>query len=383
MKKATVKNSLLEDFKNFEEKFKQEKENEIELEKLRKIFVQTFSKEKIPALSLDDYVVGKQNDKSFCNYLETCLKELGDMHCSTAIRFGVYYGKYGNDNKKNYRYAKKFGKSVEESFYNVKQEILKLLEDGKNKNFQGIKNNKISTIYKGKILVTYFPEKYLNIFSDEHLDYFLVNLNMSDALIFETLEKQEKLLDFKNNNSTTIKWSNYMFSYFLYDKFGKPPKNQNLQEFIEDERIKKEINEEFPSDYLQSDTIYKGAKDKPTPVINEGGIVYPRNKKYSIQALANANFSCEIESTHPSFIRKNGINYTETHHLIPMRFQKNFQNSLDIPENIISLCSNCHNQIHYGKDANKLIKQLYEQRKDFLKNAQLEISLKNLLNMYK
>lgn len=66
-----------------------------------------------------------------------------------------------------------------------------------------------------------------------------------------------------------------------------------------------------------------------------------------------------------------------------MQYQKDFEKSLDVPENIVSLCSNCHNQIHYGRDAKTLIKFLYDQRKDLLKTAQIYVEFKDLLKMYK
>ena len=37
---------------------------------------------------------------------------------------------------------------------------------------------------------------------------------------------------------------------------------------------------------------------------------------------------------------------------------------------------------HYGKDADKLIAKLYEERKNVLKNVGIEISLDRLLAMY-
>lgn len=65
-----------------------------------------------------------------------------------------------------------------------------------------------------------------------------------------------------------------------------------------------------------------------------------------------------------------------------MSYQDRYDVSLDEEENIISLCSNCHNQIHYGKDADILIKKLYDERKWFLKNVGINIDLEHLLRMY-
>ena len=86
---------------------------------------------------------------------------------------------------------------------------------------------------------------------------------------------------------------------------------------------------------------------------------------------------------HPTFIRRNtDKNYTEPHHLVPMSCSDQFDVSLDVEENIVSLCSNCHNEIHYGKNADILIKKLYWERKEDLEKAGICISMEKLLNAY-
>ena len=119
------------------------------------------------------------------------------------------------------------------------------------------------------------------------------------------------------------------------------------------------------------------------PLQSQGRIVYIRRKEISINALKRAGHLCEVDNRHPGFIRKSdGTNYTEPHHLIPMCMQRFFENSLDVEANIVSLCSNCHNLLHYGKDKVEILKQLYDLRKNELKEAGIEISFTDLLDMY-
>ena len=109
-----------------------------------------------------------------------------------------------------------------------------------------------------------------------------------------------------------------------------------------------------------------------------------RDRNVAENALRLANFKCEIDNTHPLFIRrKSNITYTEPHHLIPMKYYDNFNYSIDVENNIVSLCSNCHNNIHYGKGWEDLIKILYDKRKKLLEKAGLTIELADLFNMYK
>lgn len=123
---------------------------------------------------------------------------------------------------------------------------------------------------------------------------------------------------------------------------------------------------------------------KKDALIQEGSKVYPRDKNIAQRALIRANHKCEVNNLHPSFISKRtNKNYTEPHHLIPISYQEGFQNSLDVEANIISLCSNCHNEIHYGRDSGRMIELLYKKRKTELKSAGIEITLEDLLNLYK
>ena len=82
------------------------------------------------------------------------------------------------------------------------------------------------------------------------------------------------------------------------------------------------------------------------------------------------------------YIMETNQNYTEPHHLIPMAYSDKFKVSLDVEANIVSLCSTCHNHIHYGVGAKDLLTSLYYQRINRLRAVGLDISLEELLQMY-
>jgi predicted HNH restriction endonuclease len=125
-------------------------------------------------------------------------------------------------------------------------------------------------------------------------------------------------------------------------------------------------------------------REKPELIETNHGKRYKRDKQRSINALHRANYLCEYKPSHETFIRKSGdVNYTESHHLVPMAFQSLFDVTLDTEANIVSLCSNCHNHIHYGKGADEIIKELYKQRKEALKKEGIVITIEKLLSMYK
>lgn len=109
-----------------------------------------------------------------------------------------------------------------------------------------------------------------------------------------------------------------------------------------------------------------------------------RDPTVAANALCNADYKCELCTEHKTFIRKsNGKPYTEPHHLIPMKFQKDFNVSLDVENNIVSLCSNCHNMLHYGADIDAGLEELYNKRNSLLKSAGIFIKLFDLKNYYK
>ena len=127
-----------------------------------------------------------------------------------------------------------------------------------------------------------------------------------------------------------------------------------------------------------------GIKDRPVANLSKGRAVYTRDKQVARNALAHAHYSCELDSNHITFIRKkSGKPYTEPHHLVPMAYQDQFEVSLDREENIVSLCSNCHNEIHYGIKAPELVEKLFNDRKKLLSSIGVEVSSDEILEMYK
>ena len=211
-----------------------------ELFELRKIFTKDFSKERINSLSIDEFVSGK-GSPSFCNRIENDLNDWGNIHGSTAKKFGLYYGVLGKDKVKKYRSGKAiFGSSVDEAFKNIKSYIVELLE---NKNdLDLLKANPISPMFKGKILSVYYPGKFLNIFSAKHLNYFINILGLENNSRFE-LDKQNKLLEFKQQDSVMRDWSIFEFSKFLYHSFGSPNK------VISDDKLANELKGFKPIDF--------------------------------------------------------------------------------------------------------------------------------------
>lgn len=124
-------------------------------------------------------------------------------------------------------------------------------------------------------------------------------------------------------------------------------------------------------------------RPRKAPSIVNGKERWEREASISRNVLRLMNHTCEINDNHTSFIRKNSTKpYMEPHHLIPMRFSYKYEVSLDVEANIVCLCSNCHNHIHYGEGAEFLIEKLYIKRKEMLEKCGIRITLEELLNLY-
>jgi 5-methylcytosine-specific restriction protein A len=98
--------------------------------------------------------------------------------------------------------------------------------------------------------------------------------------------------------------------------------------------------------------------------------VYSRNPIVAITKIRQANYTCEINSSHQTFISlATKMPYVEAHHFIPMKYQSLFEESLDVLENIICLCPNCHRGIHLATVDYKikLINHLYKNNKEIQK----------------
>jgi hypothetical protein len=269
----------------------------------------------------------------------------------------------------------------------VKHSICELILAGSRSDFKAITENPLSTMFKGKILCVYFPEKYMNIYSEDHIDYYMDILGISHNSSDSAMENGKKIIEWKNSNSICKEWTNHEFSKFIYRVIGYPADRERLKkekkniENIMDEKLVSELNE----GEMEGETDYNPVPETRREPENVGEYYsYPRDAKIAANALKRANYLCEMNKEHPSFIRRsNNQNYTEPHHLIPLAFQDDFQYSLDVEANIISLCSNCHNEIHYGRNPEIIIRKLYQERKDELKTAGIFITLGDLIKYYK
>lgn len=162
--------------------------------------------------------------------------------------------------------------------------------------------------------------------------------------------------------------------------------NKYNQEICEEQAFIQELNKDmiYNSQYSQTAPKYDSTPKPPKELIFNTSKKYPRDRKKSENALRIADYLCEANKEHFVFRRKcSNLNYTEPHHLIPLFARADYPDiDLDREQNIVSLCSNCHNLLHYGADNKELLHLLYEQRKDLLASIGIIISFDELHRYY-
>lgn len=110
-----------------------------------------------------------------------------------------------------------------------------------------------------------------------------------------------------------------------------------------------------------------------------------RSADIAHEAIVSANNECFFDKNHTTFTsRRSSKPFMEAHHLIAMEHQNRFEFSLDVPENILCICPNCHRKIHHGaeKEVKPLLDLAFGIRSKDLTKRGLDISLEELYSLY-
>jgi len=200
----------------------------------------------------------------------------------------------------------------------------------------------------------------LNLPEEEELENDLINmLNAYEAVYLNGGRNLDIKFDKPKKGSKTFEGDE--------DAYQNPPKKKNLRKSPKSAEI---------------------TDQERSSIKNSSTNIRPRNSDYGEEAKQNVNYQCEISASHQTFLRQSDGNpYTEAHHLIPYEQYDTYTDKnlcLDRISNIVSLCPNCHRQIHHGTkdDISNLLDQLFENRGDVLIN-QYGCDLETLKEYYK
>ena len=191
------------------------------------------------------------------------------------------------------------------------------------------------------------------------------------------------------------------FYFSLTSKINESKFNKSLQQLLSSyaelkELIGKDIlninniltEEEYQETVHLEKTmeLSSGPIPKSEPAKSEnGGPQWLRNPKIAANALKKAKYRCSLNFEHITFVsNKTKNNFVEAHHLIPMQYQKFHEFCLDVPENIVSLCPNCHRAIHHATNEQKykMLSRLLSEREQDLAERGISITRAELEKLY-
>ena len=161
---------------------------------------------------------------------------------------------------------------------------------------------------------------------------------------------------------------------------GNAKEEDEAEEYRLFDRISRIEDEEIQQIEM---TYQRTPVKKEKPIFRNGTEVYLPKTEKALNALFHARFQCETDAEHWIPDKEKSIyKLAEPHHLVPLRYSGEFKYSLDVEENIVSLCPACHRQLYHGQGKEDVLRKLYEDRKELLKSAGIEITWERLLAMY-
>ena len=168
----------------------------------------------------------------------------------------------------------------------------------------------------------------------------------------------------------------------LYQLFGK---DLHSLISISENEFQQVVLEKAAQPGALKEHLNSGADAADQGTLRQATKGYVRSPAVAAEAIRAADFLCEIDPNHRTFIsRAKKQQYVEAHHLIPMSQQSRFPVSLDVVANVIALCANCHRMLHYGAEQNRrsLLLSLLKKRKKELSEKSINVEKSDFLRFY-
>jgi predicted HNH restriction endonuclease len=195
----------------------------------------------------------------------------------------------------------------------------------------------------------------------------------------------------------TKKYNSYMFrKQRVYA--GKYPELDSIiydyiERLINGEKLEDDIiaQQELQEISGASDQAIRNAPNRKVLLENQiSGKKVLRNPQLAKSAIIAADYQCEVDSEHQTFLNKHGKSYMEGHHLIPCtvknakEIEEQFSKNIDCKENIVSLCPICHRAIHMGNrdEKRRVLSILISKRLPILKKIGINITEEYLFKLY-
>ena len=198
------------------------------LKQLREKFVESFPIDKLPEMTLDRYAAGKHSPEigsTFCHWIEFRTKKLGSISGGGIAKLGIYWSAKNQNWEWNQALQ---ADSAESAFQKIKDGLIELIQAAELKYFddldkigdQGLGNNK--NALRAKPLYLYFPNEFLPISNQKHLDVFLKyfdqapksGLHAKNRQLLELLRRQIEFDGFD-----TLQTMNFLYNFLPQNQY--------------------------------------------------------------------------------------------------------------------------------------------------------------------
>lgn len=207
-----------------------------------------------------------------------------------------------------------------------------------------------------------FMTNYINKMSNISFEEFITSIAQKYKEI-ETIDAK-KVINFVLENKDVFEIIYFNIFEIDYLEIGKP-EVETEEETIQEEKIDDTSTKNIEELRRVSNILKKKAKER-------------------------AGYRCELESlSHCNRFyftsKKSKRNFLVAHHFVPREFSNEFEKSIEVIENYISLCPRCHAMIHSAEDRERrpLIHFIYSQRHQKLKDKGLGVSLEEIEKFYR
>ncbi|HGS4683979.1 TPA: HNH endonuclease [Vibrio parahaemolyticus] len=176
--------------------------------------------------------------------------------------------------------------------------------------------------------------------SHKAMDYFLTNItkDFSRKILENSLNALEKHIDYWEEQYST----NAISMRKVLNKHRTIQSGNTTMELVF-EQFNSDVDRSLTLSSVQRAHYINFGDSKPKQMVVSAKI-YQRNPHVVAERLTIANGVCErCKMKAPFFRAKDGTPYLEVHHI-----ERLSEGGVDILENTVALCPNCHRELHFG-----------------------------------
>jgi hypothetical protein len=259
-----------------------------------KDFTEEFPRKDIMTIPMEHFLYAPQGfgyEDSFCGQLwKTTIAGRGNAYSNM---FELYYAKdgMGGITKKLYiTYEKIFENDYEGAFYEIKKDIVTVLDAAERLDFNAVETCKLNSQFKNILIAVYYPDKFIPVRVEDTLDGYCKAVGISFAPSMSMAYKNYTLVEWKKNIPEFAKWDTYLLMRFC-DWLKRGNKKIDGNELTQNRMVKqaKQISEEIDNLHLEGETKEAVVKVR----VNQGEFrerLFHRYNKCSLCGVSESSF---------------------------------------------------------------------------------------------